>query len=183
MTYPTSPSKFVHPYMKLEVLFDDKGEMKWYRGIVNEVHLYGKSYVDCDITYSDGENIKNARFHDGDHTITMDTSFISDYAWRFTPSINAIVSTIISSTPERFAAQTRINSHKDNKNKRKVLYAFLIVPALITGVGIAYHSMNSTQNGFISQLSNIAWGFMEFVISMKDSYIQKIFINLDNLKD
>lgn len=71
-----SVSSYITPGTAIEAKFvnteSDKDEMKWYKGIVQDVNSHGvdksgSQYTECDIIYSDGEVVLGWRFYDEDY--------------------------------------------------------------------------------------------------------------------
>lgn len=82
-----SPVSFIKPSVEIEAKFlNDEGDKYiWYRGVVTKVHKVHSSptgrYIDCDVLYDDGEEVKNSIFHDVDFEEDNDDSWRFAEAW------------------------------------------------------------------------------------------------------
>lgn len=138
-----TPTKFVHPYIKLEVLFDEDDKQKWFVGVVTKVHKYGSSYVECDIKYADGERGYYVKFYDHDYTRTNEyESYSTVDAWRFTPSYNSIVTTL---TKEK---------KKKSIVRKAFILAFMVFLWMYMSTYIYDGTMRNTMYNMIDHLKN-----------------------------
>lgn len=84
------PSTFVCPGEKIEAIFLDNDQKKWYKGTVVKVHKHREDkyghFAECRIEYDDGEVVDDARFYDCD----FNDSESSD-AWRFSPTLTRVI--------------------------------------------------------------------------------------------